>query len=306
MHFVDSQPRSTLFTSSFMTESKERLAPAKVNLGLHVLRKRPDRFHDIETVMVPIGWSDRLLATPSSDFVFTCSDNTLPTDETNLVVRAAKLLEAETGTDLDFAIHLDKRVPFGAGLGSGSSDAAATLLLLSEMMVLDLSASELFALAAQLGSDVPFFLKGVAALAEGRGDVLSPLTKLDAEPYRLRFDLVVAVPPVFISTAEAYRDVIPSDSHRPGLAEVVLTNDLALWNTNLVNDFEAGALDREPAIVRAKESLAEAGAGYASLSGSGAAVFGAFESRADALLAASRLENEGCRVWIEYSTALDN
>lgn len=254
--------------------------------------------------MVPIGWSDVLVATPSNHFVFTCSDHTLPTDETNLVVRAARLMANKKGVEPAVAIHLEKRVPFGAGLGSGSSDAAAALSLVSEMMKLDVPSAELFEMAALLGSDVPFFLNGVAAVAEGRGDATVLLETDDREPYRVPFDLVVAVPPVFVSTAEAYGRVSPNNVGRPNLAEIVLTNDLAVWTENLVNDFEAETLKREPTIARAMYTLRASGAGYAALSGSGSAVFGAFEQRADAQNAASRLKAERCRVWTEFA-ALD-
>ena len=292
-------PSRTLFIDSHVPDSIPRPAPAKVNLGLHVLRRRPGGFHDVETVLAPLGWSDLLVARPSARFIFTCSDQALPTDSGNLVVRAAKLLATRTAAELNLAIHLEKRVPYGAGLGSGSSDAAATLLLLVDVLGLEVSLAELSDIAAKLGSDVPFFLQKAAKLATGRGEVISALNTAQGRPYRMPFDLVVAVPPVVVSTAEAYGMVSPNDHDRPNLATLVLSNDLTEWRKYLVNDFEAVVLAREPIIAEAKQSLLDARAGYASLSGSGSAVFGVFEDSSDAQKAASTLQAGGCRVWIE-------
>jgi len=201
------------------------------------------------------------------------------------------------------AIHLDKCVPYGAGLGSGSSDAAATLLLLVDMLRLEIPVAELIGMAAELGSDVPFFLQKAAALATGRGEVISTLNTSLSRPYRMPFDLVVAVPPVFVSTSEAYDMVVPNDCDRPDLPSLVQANDLAEWRTHLVNDFEALILAREPIIAQTKQSLLDARAGYASLSGSGAAVFGVFEDSSDAKKAALTLQTGGCRVWIEQAAS---
>ena len=254
--------------------------------------------------MVPIGWSDLLVAAPASGFVFTCSDPALPTDETNLVVRAAKLLANRLATDLDLAIHLAKRVPYGSGLGGGSSDAVATLLLLMDTLGSALPPPELADLATELGSDVPFFLQQNAALATGRGEVVSPLNTPEGKPYRMPYDMVVAVPPVYVSTAAAYSIVKPTERDRPDLASLVLTNDLAEWRSHLVNDFEVAILAREPIVDHAKQRLLDAGAGYAALSGSGSAVFGVFENRSDAHQAASSLRDGGCRVWIEHGAPI--
>ena len=279
-----------------------RAAPAKVNLGLHVLRRRADGYHDVETVLVPTGWHDGLTAEtgePGGGLRFTCSDPALPTDEGNLVVRAARALAAWAGLAPHASLHLDKRVPYGAGLGSGSSDAAAALRLLAGLWGLDVPESALHELAAGLGSDVPFFLLGRAALATGRGEILTLLYDAVGAPYRLPFALVVAVPPVHVATAEAYRLVTPDDRDRPDLGEVVRSNDLARWRRDLVNDFEAPILARSPAIREAKARLIEGGAGYAALSGSGAAVFGVFERAEEATAASEALREGGCRVWVE-------
>ena len=297
-------PSRTLFIDFHVPDSIRWPAPAKVNLGLHVLRRRPDGFHDVQTVMAPLGWSDLLVARTSDRFSFSCSDQELPTDSGNLVVRAANLLATWTEVELNLAIHLEKWVPYGAGLGSGSSDAAATLLLLVDVLGLETPLAELMDMAAELGSDVPFFWQKSAALATSRGEVISTLNTAQGRPYRMPFDLVVAVPPVVVSTAEAYGMITPNDRDRPNLATLVLSNDLAEWRTHLVNDFEAAILAREPVIAQTKRTLLDARAGYASLSGSGAAVFGVFEDSSDAQEAASTLQAGGCRVWIEPAASL--
>lgn len=267
-------------------------APAKLNLGLHVRRRRPDGYHDLETVFVRIPWSDTLTAVPAERLVFTCSDPALPTDERNLCVRAARQLAAAFDVPCSAALHLEKRVPYGAGLGGGSSDAATTLRLLSDLWKLDATAPQLHALAAALGSDVPFFLGPAAAHATGRGERLEPLIDpATQEPYQLPFATVVVVPPVQVSTAEAYRMVRPNDTARPDLRAVVCSNDLARWRAELVNDFERPVLEAYPAVQSALDALRDAGAGYAALSGSGSAVFGVFEdaTRATAAAEAARL-----------------
>ena len=271
-----------------------RLAPAKINLGLHVLRRRADGFHAIETVLLAIGWHDTVTVEPAPSFRFSCSDATLPTDERNLCVRAAHALASEVGIEAHGALHLDKQVPHGAGLGGGSSDAAHTLRLLAAFWCLDLPASVMHRLAADLGSDVPFFLHDEAILATGRGEVLEPLTD---KPYALPGALVVVMPRVQISTVEAYGLVRPDDRDRPDLRAVVRSNDLDRWRRDLVNDFEAPILERHAEIRAVRDRLLDAGAGYAALSGSGAAVFGVFERRAEAAQAALEAESLGLPVW---------
>ena len=273
-----------------------RLAPAKLNLGLHVLRRRPDGFHQLETVFLPIGWADALTAEPSGSLELTTSDPALPTDDGNLVVRAALALAQHVGIEPTGRLHLDKRVPYGAGLGSGSSDAAATLRLLTELWNLDVVEADLHALAATLGSDVPFFLLEDAAHATGRGEVLVPLVGADGALYRCPFWIVVAVPRVHVSTAEAYALVQPSDVDRPDLTDLIRSNDLTRWRDELVNDFEPPIVARHPEIASALHTLRELG-DYAALSGSGSAVFGVFGEEGRAREAAETL-NE-LRVWVQ-------
>lgn len=273
-------------------------APAKINLGLHVLRRRPDGFHDVETVLLPIAWEDTLHVESATTFRFTCSDASLPTDERNLCVRAALQLSKRAGVEPSGWLHLEKQVPHGAGLGGGSSDAAHTLRLLTQVWGLSLEAGTLHTIAADLGSDVPFFLHNEPMLATGRGERLEPLAE---DPYHLPYALAVVMPPVQISTAAAYALVQPHDRGRPNLRDVVTSNDLARWRRELVNDFEAPVLKRYPQIHRARQRLVEAGAGYAALSGSGAAVYGVFERGEDARRAAEEARRQGMTAWYNPS-----
>ncbi len=276
-----------------------RPAPAKVNLGLHVLRRRGDGFHDLATVFVPIGWADRLSASPALELSLTTDDPGLPADGSNLVVRAALALRHWAGdVGLGATLHLEKSVPYGAGLGGGSSDAAAALRLLADVWRLDVPEPDLHALALDLGSDVPFFLDGVAAYGTGRGEQLEPLVDKAGRPYRCPFWLVVAVPEAHVSTADAFALVTPSDHDRPNLAAAVVSNDLARWRAEVTNDFQASVEAAVPAVRETREALEAAGAGHAVLSGTGSAVVGVFEREGPARAAADALAT-GRRVWVE-------
>ena len=278
-----------------------RRAPAKVNLGLHVLRRRPDGFHDLATVFVPIGWADTLTAELAPDVTLTTTDPDLPTGDGNLVVRAAHALRQWAARSAGARLHLDKRVPYGAGLGGGSSDAAAALRLLAEVWRLNVPPADLAALALDLGSDVPFFLEGVAAHATGRGERLVPLADDTGGPWRCPFWLVVAVPPVHVSTAQAFACVVPSDSRRPDLAAAVVSNDIARWKSLVTNDFQPSVEAAHPEIRAVRERFEAAGAALAVLSGTGSAVVGVFEAEAAAHDAARALAH--CRVWTEPPAA---
>lgn len=254
-------------------------APAKINLGLHVLRQRPDGYHDVETVLHRIDWADTITAAPADTLSLTCSDPALPTDEDNLCLQAAQHLAAAFDVTEGAALHLEKGVPYGAGLGSGSSDAAATLRLLARLWELEPSSDQLYEIGRTIGADVPFFLTDApAAYATGRGDALSPLSRED-EPYRLPFPVLVVVPPVEVSTPWAYEQVVPSDAGRPDLRRVVSSNDLTRWRAALTNDFEAPIVEAKPAVAAVRRVLRNAGATYVSLSGSGGAVYGIFSTR---------------------------
>ena len=165
-------------------------APAKINLGLHVLRKRTDGYHDIETVLHRIAWADTLTLRPSDRLEMTCSDPALPTDTDNLCLQAAHRLADRLGTSQGASIHLEKRVPYGAGLGGGSSDAATTLKGLQQLWEVDVPQEMLHEVAASVGSDVPFFLMETpAAYATGRGDRLTPLRDEEDDALRVPYKI---------------------------------------------------------------------------------------------------------------------
>jgi 4-diphosphocytidyl-2-C-methyl-D-erythritol kinase len=266
-------------------------APAKINLGLHVLRQRPDGYHDIETVLHRIDWADTIRAAPADTLSMTCSDPALPTDTDNLCLQAAHCLAEAFDVTAGAALHLEKQVPYGAGLGSGSSDAAATLRLLSELWELDPPPGVLHDIGASIGSDVPFFLQNApAAYATGRGNRLSAVSP-NATPYQLPFPLLVAAPPVEVSTPRAYAHVRPSDAGRPSLPDLVASNDLERWCTELQNDFEAPVVAAEPTVAAARSALHDTDAAYVSLAGSGGALYGLYETAAAARDARTALQS---------------
>ncbi|MDR2802096.1 MAG: 4-(cytidine 5'-diphospho)-2-C-methyl-D-erythritol kinase [Prevotellaceae bacterium] len=244
---------------------------AKINIGLHVIAKRPDGFHDIETLFYPVELlHDVLEIVPAGRFSIRLSG--LPVagaPESNLCVKAYRLLQA----DFDLppvAIHLHKTIPSGAGLGGGSSDATAALQILNELFSLQLSAGQLLRYAVQLGSDCAFFLHRQPMLATGRGEILTALPALDLQPYRI----VIETPPVFVGTAEAYAGVTPHPPAQP-LASL-LAQPVEQWKGTVVNDFEASVFARFPVLAQIKQRLYDDGAAYAAMSGSGSALFALF------------------------------
>ncbi|OZC03086.1 4-(cytidine 5'-diphospho)-2-C-methyl-D-erythritol kinase [Rubricoccus marinus] len=276
-----------------------RSAPAKVNVGLRVLRKRPDGYHELESVFLPLEWADRVTARASEGLSLTCSDPALPTDRGNLVWRAAEALADWAGIPPLAALHLDKHVPYGAGLGSGSSDAAAALRLLADLWRLDVPPEAMHRLAAGLGADVPFFLLDGPAIATGTGTDLRLLAGEQGRPYRCPFTLVVAVPDVHVPTAEAYGWITPEASPHPPLADAVRSNDLERWRREVTNSFEAPVVQRFPAVGEVRDALLNAGAGWAALSGSGSSVVAAFESLEAAQSGAERVGTGGARVHVQ-------
>ncbi|MCL1821779.1 MAG: 4-(cytidine 5'-diphospho)-2-C-methyl-D-erythritol kinase [Prolixibacteraceae bacterium] len=243
---------------------------AKINLGLNVVERRSDSYHNIETVFYPVFFFDILEVLHSSDFHFQTSGMKLdlPVDK-NMVVRAYKLLSGRYGLP-SVKIHLHKAIPFGAGLGGGSSDAAFMLELLNSMFCLKLSDDELRQLAVNLGSDCPFFITNKPVLAEGVGDVFSPIS-VDLSDYRI----ILVKPPISVSTALAYSKIEPQKSEIP-VSQIVM-QPVDRWKSQLVNDFEKPVFEIYPEIACIKQKLYDMGAVYASMSGSGSTVYGIFK-----------------------------
>lgn len=247
---------------------------AKLNLGLHITARRPDGFHTLETVMVPLPWCDALEVLRAAETALTLTGRPIPGEAaTNLCLRAYELLQADFPGVPPVQLHLHKVVPIGAGLGGGSADAAFALRALNTVLELGLSAEQLEAYARRLGSDCAFFVRNEPALALGRGDELTPLPL----PQLRGAACKVVYPGLHISTAEAYAGVTPqAPAHalREALAGPVDT-----WRGTVVNDFEASLTPRYPQLAQLKQQLYAAGAAYASLSGSGSAVFGLWPGR---------------------------
>ena len=252
---------------------------AKINLGLSVLQKREDGFHNLETLFYPVNVHDVLEIVEGKELRMCQYGIEYPGDPMdNLCIKAYRALAA----DFDIPpveIHLFKKVPVGAGLGGGSSDAAFTLRALNEMFSLELSDEKLAAYAATLGSDCPFFVYNRPMLGTGRGEILEPIEVPALEGYEIK----LVYPPYFVSTAAAYGGIIPR-SRWPEMGWEadsrsvmdILSQPVETWKNSLVNDFEKTVFAKIPELAAYKEELYAQGAVYASMSGSGSAFFGIF------------------------------
>ena len=244
-------------------------AYAKINWSLRVTGKRPDGYHEIETIFQTISLHDELTIEKSDRLELTCSDPSIPTDETNLVTRAARAIGVSA------RIHLEKRVPAGGGLGGGSADAAA---LLSAFDRKDPQ------IALALGSDVPFFLLGGTAYATGRGEILQPLPRVAPVP------LLLLLPEQRVLTAQAY-GMLRRFSPPLGVERfrAMIADGLLDHATELINDFEEPIFAKFPHLHALKTRLYESGAAWAGMSGSGSTIVGAFRSPADRDAALKRI-----------------
>jgi 4-diphosphocytidyl-2-C-methyl-D-erythritol kinase len=286
-----------------MESSQQRFAsPAKVNFGLRIVGKRPDGYHAIQTILQMLDLSDGLTfrGNAAGAIRLTCHPSTLPTDDGNLIVRAAKLLQQTMQVRQGVDIVLDKSTPIAAGLGGGSSNAATTLLVLNRVWNLHCTRAILHRLAAQLGSDVPFFLNGPTAFAEGRGEVLSPIPPPSA--------LVgVLVNPGFgVSAGWAYRQFrgssLGTDLTMSSILHALRDGDLARLSGVMVNDLESGVAAAYPIIGQMHEALRALGALVSFMSGSGPTVAGLFPSMADLQAAVSSLRGRSGWAVIPFST----
>jgi len=267
-------------------------AYAKINLDLKILGVRPDGYHEVRTVLQSLDLHDTLTFTANpGPFAITCHQPGVPTDARNLVWRAAQLLWSLRGAgDAPIAgvqVHLAKRVPAEAGMGGGSSDAAATLLALSRIWGLSLDLASLARIGARLGADVPFFLGGGTALGSGKGDDVSPLVEPPPTP------VVVVKPPFGVSTPDAYGWFDQDRPPRTGRAAALTLPGWPAWAHDLRNDLEAPVASRFPQIRRTVRDLTALGAVYAAMTGSGSAVFGLFGDPAVATAAQAALAGRG-------------
>ena len=249
---------------------------AKINLGLRILRRRPDGYHDIESCMLPIGWADQLtveIATGAAEDSYEIAGlaGDLPI-ERNLIYKAVQLLRAHHHDIPPLRLKLEKRIPSEAGLGGGSADAAYTLLAINELSHLGLATAQLETLAGELGSDCPFFIQSRPVLVTGRGEKLTPLTMPSALHGKW---LLVVKPPIGMSTAEAYRQVI-RHPEADGKLATLLERPIGEWRELIVNDFEPVVFAHYPELAALRDKLYHHGALYAAMSGSGTALYALF------------------------------
>ena len=276
---------------------------AKINWSLRILCKRADGYHEIRTVLQTISLQDDLhfAECNGDDIALSCDDPLIPTDDSNLIIRAAQLLRAHAGVRKGAVIRLEKRIPARGGLGGGSSNAAVTLLALTKLWELNTNDGDLAKIASRLGADVPFFLLGGRALGEGIG------TTLTHESDVISRQLLIVTPNVSVSTADAYRAwdaaALTTSESNPILAISRTEADFSdsnQWSKydQLANDFEQVIFDIEPEIWRAKNALLQAGARRALLAGSGSSVFGIFDDPEAQRRAAATLRAEsGWRIF---------
>jgi 4-diphosphocytidyl-2-C-methyl-D-erythritol kinase len=271
---------------------------AKINLSLRVKAARPDGFHEVQTILQTIDLSDRLVCEARRvPFEIICSPRIaeVPTDRTNLIWKAAQRLWNAAGRDGQplGSVRLDKKIPVKAGLGGGSSDAAAALLALRRVWKLRVPDEELHAIAAGLGCDVPYFLVGGTALGLGRGEEIYPLADLP------RCWVVVIIPPFGIATSDAY--AWWDHARACGFKTSEARHLRGTWLSQvipLVNDLEAAVVKRHPVIGKLRDRLTALGATLSAMSGSGSAVFGVFTTPRAAAAAARTLARSGARTLV--------
>jgi 4-diphosphocytidyl-2-C-methyl-D-erythritol kinase len=267
----------------FMSQTMQKKSPCKVNLLLNILGRRPDGFHELETLMHPVHLYDEIsFERADKGIELSCSDKTLPVDSGNLVFRAAEKFFTATKISGGVKIHLEKKIPLAAGLGGGSGNAATTLLALNQLLEKPLASEKLSELAASLGSDIPFFLQDKPALATGRGEKIEPLENFPA----LAGKAFLLIHPGFgISTPWAYQNLARFPAAVNGqkgraqkLANLLQAGDLKSAATELYNSLEAPALEKFPVLQLYQEFLLANGARAALMSGSGSTTFAICEN----------------------------
>lgn len=249
-------------------------APAKINIGLDVLSKREDGYHNLNTLFYPIlDLFDVLIFERSERFEFICNASSIPNDESNLVVKAAKLLENFSGKSITAKIELRKNIPSQAGLGGGSSDAAATLISLNELFQLGIKYDKMLELALELGSDVPFFIKAKPAIGTSRGEALKMVNVDIEEP------ILIVNPGINVSTREAFSNIKGNDVASDFLTLITEGKfSYSLARALIKNDFESNVFKLYPEIGEIKKTLYDCGALFALMSGTGSTVYGIFSN----------------------------
>ena len=273
-----------------MTPSISFKTPAKVNLGLHILGKREDGFHELETLFQMVNWCDEIkIECLSRGLELVCNQPDIPTDKENLVIRAAHILQTRyPGRCKGARIHLNKNIPHGAGLGGGSGNAAGVLLGLNFLWGMKLKREDLISVASELGSDVPFFLFSPCAIGRGRGEILEPVKN------SIRFYVLMVYPGFAVPTASVYGNLKLKLTKRENnisiLKNFLLQSEFAQLGATWSNDLELFVFKEYPGLSGIKKEMLALGAKGALLSGSGSTVFGIFDNPETAKSAHARLD----------------
>lgn len=284
-----------------MTPSISFKTPAKVNLGLHILNKREDGFHELETLFQMVNWCDEIkIECLSRGLELICNQPDIPTDDGNLVIKAAHILQTRYPDRCKGArIHLKKNIPHGAGLGGGSGNAAGVLLGLNFLWGLKLKREDLISMAAELGSDVPFFLFSPCAIGRGRGEILESVKS------SIRFYILMVYPGFAVSTASVYGDLKLKLTKRENnisiLKNFLLQSKFAQLGAAWSNDLEPVVFKGYPGLSGIKKEMLALGAKGALLSGSGSTVFGIFDNPEIANNAYARLDRGDFRLFLAES-----
>ena len=273
---------------------------AKINWTLRVLGKRVDGFHELFTVFQTVSLHDTIHFAESETLELTCDDPSVPTDERNLIIKAAKALQTMTCTDKGAAIHLEKSIPSPGGLGGGSSNAAVALIGLKKLWEIDIPDGDLLLIATDLGSDAAFFLHGGTAIGTGRGEVIEPVGDITEE-----FILVVT-PNARVATRDAFERLNAATLTNTDVNRILRVcrteaESLNLHHSVLINDFEASVFSAFPEIGRVKQTLIDLGAVNAAMSGSGASVFAIFDKEETRQAAIKALDHES--TWRKFAVA---
>ncbi|OGV04139.1 MAG: 4-(cytidine 5'-diphospho)-2-C-methyl-D-erythritol kinase, partial [Ignavibacteria bacterium RIFOXYB2_FULL_36_7] len=267
---------------------------AKINIGLNVVSKRQDGYHNIETIFYPLNLCDQLTIKEAGSFLFTSNNNELTSTPDNLIVNAKEELEKERGEKINVHIHLDKNIPIGGGLGGGSSDAASTLTGLNKFLELNLDYEKLFNIALSIGSDVPFFLNPKPCFAESRGEKFSYFNLSISNP------ILIVNPGIYISTKRAYEQIIPTkpEFSLTDIKQEHFDNFNEL-KEKVKNDFEQVVFSEFLEVEKLKKQIYKSGASFVLMSGSGSTLFGIFKDFAAGWKAKKNFEKD-------YFTYLQN
>jgi 4-diphosphocytidyl-2-C-methyl-D-erythritol kinase len=247
----------------------------KINLGLHITSKRADGYHNLETVFYPVAINDAIeivVSKTNNEIIFTCSGQIIDVpNQSNLCVKAFRLIKKDYPQVPNINMHLHKNIPMGAGLGGGSANASAVLMLLNKTFELNITEQQLLNFALQLGSDCPFFIKNTPQFATGRGEIFTPVNT-DLSNYKL----MIVNPGIHVNTAAAFGMLDATKFSNEGSLAPIIASDVSLWKNNLKNDFEIPVFNMHPEIEKIKNTLYDNGAIYSAMSGSGSSVFGLF------------------------------